>query len=159
MSSGSESSSRPREEFDELIRALASSDSVGAAKAIDTSIWDRFGRSGAAFISDMANFSSTSRTLGISHFLKLIYRAREIIEPIIHANNGMLLTIFALGYYLVLLGDSARPAFVRAIWTTLLFLMALLMKEEAVVIPVIGGLLLCGSGKKINRKKEITHEF
>jgi class 3 adenylate cyclase len=39
----------------------------------------------------MASFSSTSRKLGVCHFLKLIYRARRIISPIIAANNGKLL--------------------------------------------------------------------
>ncbi len=91
MSRGSGSSSNPQKEFDELISALSTSDSLDARKAIDKSLWDRFGCSGAAFISDMASFSSISRTLGIGHFLKLIYRAREIIGPIIDANNGTLL--------------------------------------------------------------------
>ncbi|MCZ6642516.1 MAG: adenylate/guanylate cyclase domain-containing protein [Gammaproteobacteria bacterium] len=91
MSTGSDVPSSAHKEFDEFIAALSTSDSLDARKAIDKSIWERFGCSGTAFISDMANFSSTSRTLGISHFLKLIYRAREIIEPIIDSNNGTLL--------------------------------------------------------------------
>ena len=32
--------------------------------------------------------SSTSRSLGICHFLKMIHRARAIVTPIIEANNG-----------------------------------------------------------------------
>jgi len=58
---------------------------------IKKNIWDRFGTSGATFVSDMANFSSTSRSLGICHFLKMIHRARAIVAPLISANNGVLL--------------------------------------------------------------------
>jgi class 3 adenylate cyclase len=43
------------------------------------------------FISDMASFSSTSRKVGVCHFLKMIHRARQIIAPIIEGRNGMLL--------------------------------------------------------------------
>ena len=54
-------------------------------------IWERFGAEGAVFISDMASFSSVSRKVGVCHFLKLIYRARQIIAPLIAKNNGKLL--------------------------------------------------------------------
>jgi len=54
-------------------------------------IWERFGSEGAVFISDMASFSSTSRKIGVCHFLKLIHRARQIIAPLIAKNNGLLL--------------------------------------------------------------------
>jgi len=39
----------------------------------------------------MASFSSTSRKIGVCHFLKLIHRARQIIAPLIARNNGLLL--------------------------------------------------------------------
>ena len=39
----------------------------------------------------MASFSSTSRKLGVCYFLKMIHRARQIIAPVIEANNGTLL--------------------------------------------------------------------
>lgn len=54
-------------------------------------IWEEYGVKGAVFISDMASFSSTSRKIGVCHFLKLIHRARQIIAPLIAANNGTLL--------------------------------------------------------------------
>jgi len=78
-------------DFGRLIAALAATDDEAAQGEIRKSIWDRFGTTGATFISDMANFSSTSRSLGICHFLKLIHRTREIVTPIVQDNNGMLL--------------------------------------------------------------------
>lgn len=78
-------------EFEQLVATMAATESEDEQGTIRKSIWDRFGTSGATFISDMANFSSTSRTLGICHFLKLIHRARATVGPIIRANNGILL--------------------------------------------------------------------
>ncbi len=78
-------------EFDSLITAMAETDDPSEAEKIRVRIWDKFGAEGAVFISDIAGFSSTSREVGICHFLKLIYRARKIIAPIIVANNGTLL--------------------------------------------------------------------
>lgn len=78
-------------DFDRLIAELAATEDKAAQGDIRKTIWDRFGTTGATFISDMANFSSTSRTLGICHFLKLIHRTREMVTPIIRDNNGVLL--------------------------------------------------------------------
>ncbi|MCH7830886.1 MAG: hypothetical protein IIB75_10075 [Proteobacteria bacterium] len=78
-------------EFDSLIAKFASEIETDEAETIRQKIWDKFGTHGAVFISDMASFSSTSRKLGVCHFLKLIHRARQIIGPVITANNGALL--------------------------------------------------------------------
>jgi len=78
-------------EFDRLIvefAALRDADEIEAAR---DRIWERFGAEGAVFISDMASFSSTSRRVGVLHFLKMIHRARQIIAPLIARNNGVLL--------------------------------------------------------------------
>lgn len=80
-----------RREFEQLIRNYAACSDRGEQEASRDLIWDRFGTAGATFISDMAHFSRTSRTLGICHFLKLIYRARNTVEPIVTANNGIFL--------------------------------------------------------------------
>lgn len=80
-----------REEFVQLIASLSDTSACDEQDVIKKAIWERFGTEGATFISDMANFSSTSRSLGICHFLKMIYRTRRIIAPIIKANNGTLL--------------------------------------------------------------------
>ena len=87
----SASSGATHADFVALISALSEArDDAGQGK-IKQQIWDRFGTEGATFISDMANFSSTSRSLGICHFLKMIHRARQIVGPIIEANNGTLI--------------------------------------------------------------------
>jgi class 3 adenylate cyclase len=78
-------------EFEQLIGTLATAESEDEQGRIRKAIWARFGTTGATFISDMANFSSTSRTVGICHFLKLIHRAREVVAPIVKENHGILL--------------------------------------------------------------------
>ena len=87
------------DEFDSLIAAFADERDADVAESVRQDIWQRFGVEGTVFISDMASFSSTSRKLGVCHFLKLIYRAREIIAPIIRANNGTLLKFDADNCY------------------------------------------------------------
>ncbi len=86
-------------EFDSLITAMAAERDADKVEALRQSIWNKFGTEGAVFISDMASFSSTSRKIGVCHFLKLICRARQIIAPIIAANNGMLLKFDADNCY------------------------------------------------------------
>jgi class 3 adenylate cyclase len=78
-------------EFDSLIARLADEHDADKAEVIRAQIIDRFAVEGTVFISDMASFSSTSRNRGVCHFLKLIHRARQIIAPIVAANNGRLL--------------------------------------------------------------------
>ncbi|MDH4314461.1 MAG: hypothetical protein OEW68_06425 [Gammaproteobacteria bacterium] len=80
-----------RHVFDALIARYADSRNVEEQTIIRNRIWRQFGTCGAAFISDMANFSSISRRLGVCHFLKLIHRARLTIAPVIAANRGTLL--------------------------------------------------------------------
>ncbi len=77
--------------FDELVARFADEPDPDKAEGIRRSIWDKFGTKGTVFISDMASFSSTSRKVGVCHFLKMIHRARQIIAPIIEGNNGVLL--------------------------------------------------------------------
>lgn len=78
-------------EFDDLIARFADEPDPDRAEGIRRGIWDRFGTEGTVFISDMASFSSTSRKVGVCHFLKMIHRARQIIAPIVEGNNGTLL--------------------------------------------------------------------
>ncbi len=86
-----QSSEEAHREFERLIDEFAATTDMDERQVVRDHIWNEYGTSGATFISDMANFSSTSRKLGILHFLMLIYRARATVEPIIEANNGMLL--------------------------------------------------------------------
>jgi adenylate cyclase len=78
-------------EFDSLIAAFSELRDAGEMELARQHIWERFGSEGTVFISDMASFSSTSRKIGVCHFLKLIHRARQIIAPLIAKNNGLLL--------------------------------------------------------------------
>ena len=78
-------------EFDDLIAKFSDESDPAKAEEIRQSIWDTFGTEGTVYISDMASFSSTSRKLGVCHFLKMIHRTRQIIIPIIEANNGIML--------------------------------------------------------------------
>ena len=79
------------DEFDEMITSYAEEPDAERAESIRQQIWDKFGTVGAVFISDMASFSSTSRKLGVCHFLKMIHRARQIVAPVVEGNNGILL--------------------------------------------------------------------
>jgi len=78
-------------EFDALIAAFSELRDAREIELAQQHIWERFGTEGAVFISDMASFSSTSRKIGVCHFLKLIHRARQIIAPLIAKNHGLLL--------------------------------------------------------------------
>ncbi len=78
-------------EFDSMIASFSDETDPDKAEAIREEVWDRFGTHGAVFISDMASFSSTSRKLGVCHFLKLIHRARQLVGPVIERNNGTLI--------------------------------------------------------------------
>ena len=79
------------DEFDGLIAAFSELRDAGEMELARQRIWEQFGTEGAVFISDMASFSSTSRKIGVCHFLKMIHRARQIIAPLIANNNGLLL--------------------------------------------------------------------
>lgn len=79
------------DEFDDLIARFADEPDPNKAESIREGIWEKFGTEGAVLISDMASFSSTSRKIGVCHFLKMIHRARQIIAPIVEGNNGILL--------------------------------------------------------------------
>ena len=78
-------------EFDRMIAEFSDLRDDAEMEAARTRIWDRYGTEGSVFISDMASFSSTSRKIGVCHFLKLIHRARRMIAPLIADNNGLLL--------------------------------------------------------------------
>jgi len=78
-------------EFDSMIANFADETDADKAEAIRQGIWERFGTEGTVFISDMASFSSTSRKLGVCHFLKLIHRTRQLVGPVVERNNGTLI--------------------------------------------------------------------
>ncbi len=89
--SSSQTSLTGHAEFDSAIARFSEIDDSEQQETARSKIWEQFGTEGAVFISDMASFSSTSRKIGVCHFLKMIHRARQIIAPIIAANHGTLM--------------------------------------------------------------------
>jgi adenylate cyclase len=79
------------EEFRGMVAALCGTNDQAARKDIEARIWQRYGTSGAVFVSDMCGFSRTTRAQGICHFLGLIEHARSIIAPEILRHGGKLL--------------------------------------------------------------------
>lgn len=100
-------------EFDRLIAEFAELRDATEMEAARQLIWEKFGVEGAVFISDMASFSSTSRKIGVCHFLKLIHRARRIIAPLIAKNGGLLLKCDADNCYAFFenTDDAVRASF------------------------------------------------
>lgn len=79
------------EEFFETVAAFSLCTDPSERERLDAGIWERYGTSGFVLISDMSGFSSTTRSYGICYFLGMIHRARQLLAPIIEANNGLLL--------------------------------------------------------------------
>ena len=96
-----------------MIARFSACADLSEQEAIRLAIWERFGTVGATFISDMANFSVTSRTRGICQFLKLIHRTRATVAPLIADNNGLLLKCDADNCYAFFekTGDALRASF------------------------------------------------
>ena len=67
-------------EFDRMIASFSACEDATVQEEMRLEIWDRYGATGATFISDMANFSSTSRVRGICHFLKLIQALQASLD-------------------------------------------------------------------------------
>src|SRR4029453_12777704 len=74
-----------------MVAALSAAGDPAARKDVEARIWQRYGTSGAVFISDMCGFSRTTRAQGICHFLDLIEHARAVIAPEILRHGGKLL--------------------------------------------------------------------
>lgn len=100
-------------EFDRLIAEFSELRDAEEMESARQAVWEKFGVEGAVFISDMASFSSTSRKIGVCHFLKLIHRARQIIAPLIAQNNGLLLKCDADNCYAFFesTDDAVRASF------------------------------------------------
>ena len=100
-------------EFDRLIAEFSELRDAEAMESARQAVWEKFGVEGAVFISDMASFSSTSRKIGVCHFLKLIHRARQMIAPLIAQNNGLLLKCDADNCYAFFesTDDAVRASF------------------------------------------------
>jgi class 3 adenylate cyclase len=83
-------------DFDGLIADFAKLRSEDEMEAARAHIWEKYGTEGTVFISDMASFSSTSRKIGVCHFLKMIHRARfERVDDAIQASFDVNSALFA----------------------------------------------------------------
>ena len=96
------------EGFFETVAAFSLCTDPEEREKLDAGIWERYGTNGIVMITDMSGFSSTTRTFGICYFLGMIHRARQIVAPIVHANNGLLLKCEADNCYSFF--DSADDA-------------------------------------------------
>jgi adenylate cyclase len=96
------------EGFFETVAAFSLCTDPEERERLDAGIWERYGTNGIVMITDMSGFSSTTRTFGICYFLGMIHRARQIVAPIVQANNGLLLKCEADNCYSFF--DSADDA-------------------------------------------------
>lgn len=69
----------------------ATSGSKEAVTAVDERIWDLFGETWAVMFTDLSGFSRQVETFGILHFLQIIYEHKKVLEPVIHAHDGILI--------------------------------------------------------------------
>jgi adenylate cyclase len=58
--------------------------------AIDERIWDLFGARRAIMFTDLSGFSRGSEAFGITHFLQVIHRQRQLLYPIVSDRGGLL---------------------------------------------------------------------
>ncbi len=58
---------------------------------IDARIWKIFGERRAVLVTDMSGFTLRTDKFGITHFLSLIHRMRQLAEPVILDHDGFLL--------------------------------------------------------------------
>ena len=64
-------------------------------KAVDQRIWDLFGETWAIMFTDLSGFSRQVEKFGILHFLQIILEHKELLSPIIHKHDGILIKIEA----------------------------------------------------------------
>ena len=74
-----------------MLAELGTCTDEAARQQSEARIWQRYGATGAVFVSDMCRFSRTTRAQGICHFLGLIQHAQAIIAPEILRHGGRLL--------------------------------------------------------------------
>jgi len=81
--------------IDQLLSDYINYNPGKARKAIELEVWQNFGRKGAIFILDMADFSSRTKTHGIVYYLSLIKKMQQTVEPIIQNRSGYLVKFVA----------------------------------------------------------------
>lgn len=78
-------------DFFEEVAAYSLCRDPAERERMDERIWGRYGTRGFVLITDMSGFSSTTRSLGICHFLGMIHRARGTVGPVVEGNGGIFL--------------------------------------------------------------------
>lgn len=59
-------------------------------RGIDRTIWELFGERWVVMFTDLAGFSRKTKDFGITHFLQVIVRQRDLLYPIIGSHGGIL---------------------------------------------------------------------
>ena len=75
------------DEFKRMLDAYVAAEAE-QREALETELWDRFGRDCAVLISDMSSFSRLTQQFGILHFLTLIRRMETTCAPVIESHGG-----------------------------------------------------------------------
>jgi class 3 adenylate cyclase len=76
--------------IDQLLNDYIIQNNEESRKMIEDQIWDHYGREGAIFVLDMADFSLKTKTHGIVYYLSLIKKMQQTVEPIIQNRSGQL---------------------------------------------------------------------
>src|SRR6185436_17618573 len=58
---------------------------------IDRRLWDLFGEDWAVMFTDLSGFSRQVESFGILHFLQIIWEHKKVLDPVIHAHDGILI--------------------------------------------------------------------
>jgi class 3 adenylate cyclase len=77
-------------------------------KNLDQRIWDLFGEDWAIVFTDLSGFSRQVAAFGIIHFLQVIYEQKQLLLPIVHDHDGILIKIEADSF--MILFKRARRA-------------------------------------------------
>src|SRR5689334_3865813 len=62
---------------------------------VDQRIWDLFGETWAVMFTDLSGFSRQVQSFGILHFLQIIHEHKKLLDPVIHAHDGILIKVEA----------------------------------------------------------------
>jgi len=85
--------------MDQFLTDYINQDQGKSRQKIESQIWRNFGREGAIFILDMADFSINTQTYGIVYYLSLIKKMQQTIEPILNNRSGHLVKFEADNVY------------------------------------------------------------
>jgi adenylate cyclase len=85
--------------IDQHLKDYINQNNEKSRKKIEDQIWHKYGREGAIFILDMADFSLNTKTHGIVYYLSLIKKMQQTVEPIIRSRSGHLVKFEADNAY------------------------------------------------------------